>query len=537
MKYLSIILLAAAAFAQPERGVSTRPNDSSSNTNPSLTAAQVDAVLQAAAKSINAGMAIAVTDRQGDVLGVYDTGAPPTSIGNLGTTVNTYELAIALARTTSFFSNDQAPLTSRTVRFISASHFPPGIMYEESGPLYGIENTNRGCSFNLTTPAQPVPASTLTFIAPPFNGQSPATLAQPNTPGLGILTGKANLLDTAQLAVNPGSVPLYIGSTVVGGVGVAGIPANQAEYAALIGAVGGGVPPPAKFAPFTDVIFLGGVALPGVALVDQVQPPGTSPGPGTGSYVYGNSGPKCSGSVGTVSANGLCARPAPNPDPYGYLAGPYDSKIGGLTAAEVDGIVQNAIATANITRAAIRLPAGVPAKMAIAVSDMDGTLLAVYRMFDGTIFSIDVAVAKSRNVIYFTEAGLPGLSPGTAVTNRTIGFGAQPFYPSGIDYTPPGPFYQLYVNDVANPCTQGGDSTNPQNQSGIVFFPGSVPLYKGNTLVGGLGVSGDGVDQDDFVTNGGLQGYAAPSNITADNFLIRDVRLPYLKFPRNPTIP
>ena len=57
-------------------------------------------------------------------------------------------MAVALARTTSFFSNDQAPLSSRTVRFISGIHFPPGIDFTGNAPLYGIENTNRGCPFN-----------------------------------------------------------------------------------------------------------------------------------------------------------------------------------------------------------------------------------------------------------------------------------------------------------------------------------------------------------------------------------------------------
>lgn len=393
MKSLPILLLAASAFAQPERGVTTRPNISSSST-PALTSTDVQAVIQSAAKSINAGMVVAVTDRQGDVLGVYQTpGAPATSVGNLGQVVNTAELAIALARTTSFFSNDQAPLTSRTVRFISASHFPMGIMYTESGPLYGIENTNRGCSYNTTfLPGQSVPPATLTFPVGATAPLPPGT----TTPGLGIITGKANELDTDQEAVNPGSVPLYKngpnGYAVVGGVGVAGIPANQAEFAAFSGAGGSGLAPPAIYEPFTGVIFLGGVALPGVLVADQSQPAGTSPGPGTGTYLFG-------------------PVPAPKPDPVGYLAGPIAGTVGGLTQAEVDGIIQNAIATANITRAAIRLPAGVPAKMAIAISDLDGTLLALYRMFDGTIFSIDVAVAKSRNVIYFTEAGLPGLSP------------------------------------------------------------------------------------------------------------------------------
>jgi hypothetical protein len=53
--------------------------------------------------------------------------------------------------------------------------------------------------------------------------------------------------------------------------------------------------------------------------------------------------------------------------------------------------------------------------------------------------------------------------------------------------------------------------------------------------VGGLGVSGDGVDQDDYVTAGGAVGFEAPAAIRADQIVIDGVRLPYLKFPRNPT--
>jgi hypothetical protein len=68
-----------------------------------------------------------------------------------------------------------------------------------------------------------------------------------------------------------------------------------------------------------------------------------------------------------------------------------------------------------------------------------------------------------------------------------------------------------------------------------VFFPGSLPLYKNGVLVGGLGVSGDGVDQDDFATAAGAKGFEAPASIRADRIIIRNVRLPYQKFPRNPT--
>ena len=35
--------------------------------------------------------------------------------------------------------------------------------------------------------------------------------------------------------------------------------------------------------------------------------------------------------------------------------------------------------------------------------------------------------------------------------------------------------------------------------NGLQIFPGSVPIYRGGTLVGAIGVSGDGVDQDDMI--------------------------------------
>jgi len=160
-------------------------------------------------------------------------------------------------------------------------------------------------------------------------------------------------------------------------------------------------------------------------------------------------------------------------------------------------------------------------------------------MHDSTIFSIDVAASKARNMIYFnsssrTAADLNQVPMGTAVTNRTISFGAQPLFPPGINGSQLGPFYNLFTNDTAHPCSQGFQAPGV-NQSGIVFFPGSVGLYKNGVLVGGLGVSGDGVDQDDYVTSGGMVGYEAPVQIRADQIIIENVRLPYLKFPRNPT--
>ncbi|MGA7796352.1 MAG: heme-binding protein [Candidatus Acidiferrales bacterium] len=469
----------------------------------SLTAADVMALVQAAAQAADPNtMVIAVVDRAGNVLGVYRKPSAPTlATGNFSAQVDVNELAVSLARTGAFFSNDQAPLSSRTVRFISGIHFPPGIANTPNAPLYGIENTNRGCTLSTN------------FIA----GQSvpPARSISGATTGLGITTGKVDANDSDSTAVNPGGVPLFRNGSLVGGIGVAGVAPGVAEYAAYAAATSNGFGP-APAAP--GVVFIGGVALP---FVNQTTPPaGTSAGSFTGSFVVGPSA-------------------SPGTPPEGMLVAPAAGPLGGLAASEVTAIVNNAIATANTTRAVIRLPIGSSARMAIAVADLDGTIIGLYRMADSTVFSIDVAASKARNMVYFNSAArsaadLTGVPTGTAVTNRTIGYGAQPFFPPGINGSSPGPFFDLYLQDVANPCTQGFQVAGP-NQSGVVFFPGSVPLYRNGVLVGGLGISGDGVDQDDFVAAGGSAGFEAPAGIRADQIVVQGVRLPYLKFPSNPT--
>jgi uncharacterized protein GlcG (DUF336 family) len=475
-----------------------------------LTQLDVEEIVQAAAGSINVPLTIAVSDRRGQIVAVYSsTFANPHALvpANFGILRPADEVAAALARTAAFFSNDQAPIGSRTVRYLSGIHFPPGIMNTESAPLYGIENTNRGCGFNTTyLPGQSLPV--------------PKLLNQPTQPGLGILTGKADLLDSDPNAVNPGGVPIFKNNRVAGGIGVvtAYPTANYnavVEYAAVVGTIGIGFTP---IVPYPGAVVLGGVTLP---FVNQTTMPD--------GYFAGNSAGTFS--VGPFDASGAA--------PEGDLIAERGSTLGGLTQAQVEQIVANTVATGNLTRAAIRLPVGVRARFVIAVADLDGSLLALYRMPDATMFSVDVAVAKSRNVVYFSgtpnPADLPGGPPaGTAITNRTLDFAAQPLYPEGIDGTDPGPFYPLFVNDVNNPCTNGSQPKSA-NQNGIVFFPGSTPLYVNGKLVGGLGVSGDGVDQDDYAAAGGAVGFAAPTAIRADNYFDRSVRLTYQKFPPNPT--
>ncbi|MGI8977842.1 MAG: hypothetical protein ACR2FY_01310 [Pirellulaceae bacterium] len=154
-----------------------------------------------------------------------------------------------------------------------------------------------------------------------------------------------------------------------------------------------------------------------------------------------------------------------------------------------------------------------------------------------------------------------------AFTNRTFRFLAEPRYPAGIENTLPPIFSTLNDHNLnhtkgVNPKNGENlfglpipasmfksvlgfdafhqqrnfhDPSNLANQNGIVFFPGSSPLYRSRILIGGFGVSGDGVDQDDVVTNVGQYWFQAPPDRKADTTFYRGVRLPYQKFNRNPT--
>src|SRR6202140_2445574 len=506
---LSIFLVGCGSGSQttPQSAVNT---PASASTTVTLTSVDLDSIVPAAAVATSPTTAvIAVVDREGNVLALYrKPDAPLTVAGNFGTQTGTNDVAIGLARTTAFFSNDQAPLSSRTVRFISGVHFPPGVSNAPNADLYGIENTNRGCKLSSELETRGIHPST----------------ALGGGPGPGIITGKTDVLDSNPNAVNPGGLPIYKGAILVGGIGVTAVAADVAEFTAFSGALATGFSPLPTPLPAPGEVFLGGIALP--AINQTTRPASVGTGTFAGSYVV-------SPQAGQAAPEGDLVGPHPSVNPT--------PASGGLTQVEATQILDAAENTANQTRASIRLPLGSRARMVIAISDLDGNIIALRRMPDATVFSIDVAATKARNMVYFnsnlrSDADLPQVPMGTAVTNRTISFGAQPFFPPGIDNSDSGPFFPLFMNDMIHPCSQGlASGSSSGNNSGIVFFPGSTGLYRNGNLIGGLGVSGDGVDQDDYVTNGGAAEIQAPANIRADQIFIRGVRLPYFKFPRNPT--
>ncbi len=505
-----------------------------------LAAEEIVALVRAAAVSLDSTtMTIAVVDRSGRPLALF---RKPTA------DPSNDDRALGVARSAALFSHNQAPLSSRTVRAISGLHFPPAAANAPSAALYGIENTNRGCDLNVAfNEGKDVPASRSLAggTCNPFDVSGC---------GSGIVTGKRHPDDPDQRAVSAGGIPLYriippgldrVGDgmlsngRLVGAIGVVGVDGDSQleEFASLSGAFGSLAtaiaPVPAFPLPTPGNVFIDGVRLPFVG--NDIRLTFNDDGLPSGARLADTSAGSADGTYVLAPRNGGCA-------PNEYLSGPRAGSL--LSRDEVEAIVMRAVAKAKRTRAAIRLPMSSYARMVIAVGDVDGSILALYRMPDATVFSIDVAVAKARNVVYFSgddpavRADLPGVPAGTAITNRTIGFGSQPFFPSGINSVifgaAPGPFYAaLFLRDVERPCSQGSQAPNA-NQNGVVFFAGASPLFRNGALAGGLGVSGDGIEQDDYVTLAGAGSLLPPQNRWADRVKIDSVRLPMFKMPRQP---
>ena len=586
MQVVRLVAVAALLVASPPALLSQNtPSDRAGGPAQTLTADDVRAVLTVAATALaDETLAAAVVDRTGNILGVYS---------RTDADERTPDIAVSLARAGALFSNDQAPLSSRTVRYISGIHFPQGVKNTPNAALYGVENINRGCKVDVQGDAvfnQPFPRPK--SIAGVFGagvGSMPLPCEPSDTRGcarggpmlddegrpltsVGITTGKADVFDTGQdqlgaVPIDPGGIPIYRGGKVVGGVGVAGVRPEFAEYAATLAAAGAG----------RELDFAEPLGTPGAVFIDGVRLPFFSNCTNIPCIRRSLRGRPAGSAPGLFSAGTLLIQPRDGLQaPEHYLIGPRASSVpGGLSVDEVRRIVDQSVAVALRTRAMIRLPINQPARMTIGVSDETGAILALFRMPDGTVFSADVAMTKARNAYYFsTREGYevlrdvaagsahdryewtpePPGGKGWATTARTLGFAGQPLFPPGIDLEEQlekqdsrpqhGPWFDLYVYDAKNPCTEGpgpsrGGNRGYLHQSGIVWFAGSVPLYRGDRVIGGLGVSGDGVEQDDYVSLLGSEGFHPPDSLRVDNSVMTDskgraVRLPYLKLPRNP---
>lgn len=622
-----------------------------------LTAGDVETLLRrASAASASSDAIIAIVDRNGRILGVrVESGVAPEITGSPDALVFAIDGAVAKARTGGFFANNQGPLTSRTVQFISQStitqrevesnpsvtdpnsaqrgpgfvapvnignHFPPGIAFTPQVDLFQIEHTNRDSSVHpgndrIKGTADDVP------LAQRFNIDSafvPAGQGLFPPDSYGFASGVRPAAQSRGIATLPGGIPIYKNGQVVGGIGVffpgktgfateensslsttfnPALPDRtlEAEWIAfatvggtiisatpgiaptpLQGPINGvGLPAGAAFGLPTGRLDLVGIQLDvfgqGGAVEGTQRVLNVGQAVGVGSPDDGVNQPVFTGADGVAGGgddllfrDGLAV-------PEGWLVAPHDGD--GITKADVERIVTQSIVQSNLTRAAIRVPLGTRAKFVFAVADRQGNIVGLYREPDATVFSIDVAVAKARNVAYYADPNqlqaadqVPGVPAGTAFTNRTFRYLGLPRFPEGIDGNPAAPFSQLYDDvtgtdpntgrlvgpakpasayqsvvgyDSFNPGTNFRQQGNVLNQNGIVFFPGSAPVYKAQpggglpVLSGGFGVSGDGVDQDDITTVAGQTGFDVPAYVLrADQVFVSGVRLPYQKGNRNP---
>jgi uncharacterized protein GlcG (DUF336 family) len=480
---------------------------------------------------------VAVVDREGFVLGVRSLYPEPQPLNVLD--------AITKAGTAAFLSSDQNAFSSRTAGFIVQQHFPPAIRNRPPGPLVGVNFSNMSFS-DVNRFKDPSTYDSMAWGGGGTNG-APITL------GPAALSG---------LAGSPGGVPLYKNGKLIGGVGatVFDIPnpptnipalsdiqmkakqtADPDEDAALAGQIG--------FEPARSLlgsqVFIDGIRVPYVNTTTRLDTNVLLMG--TNVFATTNS-PHVAYPLLTLG-NVAGEMRAP------IIGDPMTNQIDGvcrLKAWEVTNILMLAAQRAAITRAGIRLPRGQAAQVFISVvnnPDQAGQAPVVLGTFrtgtssniaGATIFSWDVCVQKARTALYFS-------STNRAYSSRTVGFLAESLYPPGIVGTSPGPYLSLQekfsllpvgVTNLLNGVvfTNMMAAPDPNLPNGITIFPGGFPLYRCGKLIGAIGVSGDGVDQDDIIAASGTVHFLAPASIRADQFVFRGARLPYAKFPRNPSL-
>ncbi|MBU7581074.1 MAG: heme-binding protein [Porphyrobacter sp.] len=582
----------------------------------SLSGAEVGTIIaQAAAEARARGAAatIAVTDRVGNVLGVFAMpgagttaripSAPDASNRDVqGLDVPAPGAAIAKAITGAYLSSSGNAFSSRTASMIVQEHFPPAPTTAglESGPLFGVQFSQLPCS-DLAARA-----------------------------GDGLIGPKRSPLG---LAADPGGFPLYKNGVVVGGIGVVadgtyGFDPNVLdrdydldEAIALAGTRGFEAPVSIR----ADRITADGTSLryTDIEYPQLAAPTGASFASTAGALVpvtgyYAGAALLAGVAYGTEASGVRASTPAEfaNRDAFvltnGAGANRFPVRAGTdagdtpapLTAAEARAILEEAFTVMSRARAQIRQPLDSRAQVTISLVDTRGQVLGIVRSPDAPIFGIDVSLQKARTANFFSApfaaaelTAAPGevpqfvtrirsflgdpnaLTGAFAFSDRAGGNLSRPYFPDGEVGQPNGPLSRpiaqfnpfstglqsaLVVGNLAQhlqfvtgasgtdtpractglPATAGGA---PRLANGIQIFPGSVPVYRGNVLIGAIGVSGDGIDQDDMISFLGLHNAGmrvgggignAPLAIRSDRIVVqvgsRQVRLRYVGCPFAP---
>ncbi|HEX6144671.1 MAG TPA: heme-binding protein, partial [Geminicoccaceae bacterium] len=272
---------------------------------------------------------------------------------------------------------------------------------------------------------------------------------------------------------------------------------------------------------------------------------------------------------------------------------------GAMTAEEVRVILQEALGVALQSRGLIRRPLGSNVEVTISVVDRKGTIVGIVRTPDAPVFGTDVSLQKARTSLLFSRpdaaelirsaennSGInldpgfyadamldfvgPAAFDGIAYSTRAIGSLSRPFFPDGRNGGPEGPLslpieswspfntgiqLDLVLDDLIQHIVGfviGGGLDVPPSctdipllADGAQIFSGGYPIYRGNRLIGAIGISGDGIDQDAMVAFLGVARAAerlgtgidnAPRNLRADRLAPLGIQIKYVSCPFAPFV-
>jgi uncharacterized protein GlcG (DUF336 family) len=525
---------------------------------------------------------IAVVDRVGNVLAVFQMTAAPANAtvaggrgvagGLEGQAVPSTLAAIAKAITGAYLSSWGNAFSSRTAGQIVQQNFNPGELDAPSGPLYGVQYSQLSCSdvnTNATQGSVGPKRSPLGLAADP--GGVPLYKNGALVGGVGVIADGVYGIDLDIFDVDTdldeliavagasgfGAPEEIRGERItanghafrfVDSESLASNPANAPAFGALPGA-------PVAVPGYVGAAVGAGVAFGTLA---SGYAPATTPALAA------------LGAFTLVDSGGV----ARFPPTAGAAAG-----TASLTANEVSEVLEEGLKIAQRARAQIRRPLGSAAEVSVVVVDLNGDILGLARTPDAPVFGTDVAAQKARGALLFSLPNAATLLAGvaavatyvpafaafvgaggaldgsTAFSTRAIGNLHRPMYPDGIGGKPAGPLSQPLANwsvfnvgfqldlvqaqflagvggSTATGCSGLSVATN-----GIQIFPGGLPIYRTGGLIGAVGVSGDGVDQDDMVaflglSNAGLSN--APSGMRADRLSPQGIGLRYVQCPQSP---
>lgn len=547
---------------------------------------------------LNRKATIAVVDRVGNVLAVYRSGngnsgftvtirsglvnpANLRSPGLEGLAVPDTAAAISKAITGAYLSSSGNAFSTRTASFIVQKNFIPTLRNFPSGPLFGVQFSQLPCGDFVQKGAAAgigPRQSPLGLSADP--GGFPLYKDGRVVGGIGVVVEGSDYSldlnpidrdnDIEEIIAQAGSLNYAAPRCIRGdNITAGGFNLRYSDSDSRLPKV------PAVLA-FTGAY----VAVPG--FIDVAAPRAGR------AYGEASSGYQVQAVGDFVTRSGMVLVDAGGNNRFAPRASSAPVVVaGGMTQAEVRTILQQALGVANQARAQIRRPLDSPAEVTISVVDRDGNLLGLVRTPDAPVFGTDVSLQKARTAAFFSRNdaaqrleslgqaeyaadavrffGAGALSDGVAITARSVGNIARPNFPDGIDGKPNGPFSKpvsqwspfnvglqldLVLPGLAevlglipprggesNACTtsSAGAAVNAGINNGIQIFPGAVPVYRDGKVIGAVGISGDGVDQDDMIAALGLERahreLAAQGNTNPPGHAPREIRSDRLPVP------